>query len=400
MKKSTIITFLICVLILSVAAAVVYMIFSTEPTAQSESATKQMAMLVSVDTAKAGDFTPEFIATGTVQPEEEVQLNALVSGQIVEKSPQYIPGGVVRKGEVLLKIDPSDYENQLALRNSEVLQAQSDLEVELGRQFIAEQDLALIGGDSLSDNQRSLVLREPQLDAVKARIKYAQAAYDQAMLDLKRTSITAPFDAQVITQNVTQGSRVGVADDLGRLVGIDHYWVNISLPVEKLKWLTFPTRGNARGNEVTIRNTTSWAGNESRTGYLFRQVGILDDQTRLASVLVRVSDPLARWRQNRELPRMLIGEFVEARIEGTPIQDVVRLDRDYLRNNQTVWVMENDTLSIRQPDILLIDADYAYISRGLSDGELVVTTNISTVTSGIPLRTESDSSTVTPQPVQ
>src|SRR5690606_40472351 len=49
----------------------------------------------------------------------------------------FIPGGLVRKGDLLLKIDPSDYQIQLELRKSELLQAQSDLMVEQGRQYIA-----------------------------------------------------------------------------------------------------------------------------------------------------------------------------------------------------------------------------------------------------------------------
>src|SRR5690606_41515696 len=96
----------------------------------------------------------------------------------------------------------------------ELIQAQSDLMVEQGRQYIAEQDLALVGGDSLSEDQKSLVLRKPQLEAIKAQISFAQASYDQARLNLDRTLITAPFDAQVITQEVNIGSRVGGSDDL------------------------------------------------------------------------------------------------------------------------------------------------------------------------------------------
>lgn len=380
-------------IILVIAALAVYFIFSTEPTAQSEGATKKTAMLVSVDTVYHGDFIPEFIATGTVEAEEEVRLNSMVSGQVIERKSNFAPGGLVQKGEILLKIDPADFQNQMELRRSELLQAQSDLEVELGRQHIAEQDLALVGEDSLSENQRSLVLRKPQLDAVRAQVKFAEASYDQAQLNLERTVITAPFDAQVLSQNVTVGSRVGVTDNLGRLVGVDHYWVNITLPVDKLKWLSIPGNRNTRGAAVDIRNTSSWPEGEVRSGYLYRQVGALDPRTRLARVLIRIPDPLSQYQSHQGLPRLLIGEFVEARIKGETIKDVVRLDRDYLRNNQTVWVMEGGELSIRKPAIIVMDADYAYVSEGLDDGDLVVTSNISTVTDGIPLRTEMDTIT-------
>jgi RND family efflux transporter MFP subunit len=351
---------IICGVISLLTTAVVYAIFSTEPTAKSEGATKISAMLVSVESVKKGNFTPNFIATGTVLPVEDINLSAQVGGQVIERSSEFAPGGLVKRGELLLKINPADYINQLELRKSELLQAETNLEIEMGRQNVAEQDLDLVGGNSLSEKQRALVLRQPQLDAVKAQIKSAKATENQAMLNLQRTSITAPFDAQVIAQNVTEGSLIGLNDNLGRLVGIDNYWVEVTLPVNKLKWLTFPVGKEEKGAEVEIQDKSAWGNDEYRTGYLYRQVGALDRQTRLARILINVPDPLGFKTENRELAKLIIGGFVEANIKGEVINDVIKLNRDYLRSNQTVWVMENKELSIRTVNIKLIDANYAY----------------------------------------
>ena len=87
----------------------------------------------------------------------------------------------------------------------------------------------------------------------------------------------------------------------------------------------------------------------------------------------------------------MIGTFVEARIQGEPIEDVIRISRDYVRTNQTVWVNDNGKLSIRDVEILLTDADHAYITEGLEDNEQVVTTNLSAVAEGLDLRTEETS---------
>ncbi|AWW32961.1 efflux transporter periplasmic adaptor subunit [Echinicola strongylocentroti] len=383
--------------ILASSALVVFLIFFTEPTAKSEGATKITAMLVSVEEVSSGTFVPEFITTGTVQAVDNISLSAQVSGEVIERMNEFIPGGLVRKGEVLLKINPADYHNQLALRKSELAQAETNLQIEMGRQNIAEQDLALISGDTLSDKEQSLVLRKPQLASIKAQIQSAKAAVDQATLNLQRTVIKAPFDAQVITQNVTLGSQIALGDDLGRLVGTEAYWVQITLPVRDLKWLNFPTGSEEIGDTVKIRNTSSWEPEEYRIGYLYRQIGALDPQTRLARIILRVPDPLG-YKSSNYKPQLLIDEFVEVDINGKPIEGVVRLNRDYLRSNETVWVMENEKLSIRHVQIKLMDAHYAYISQGLKDGEKVVTTNISTVTDGVPLRVEQDTTTNTKAP--
>ncbi len=384
---------IICGSILLIAVVVIAVIFLTEPTAQSEGATRESAMLVSVESVNRGDFQPVITATGTVRPVEDVTLSPLVSGQVINRASGFVPGGFVKKGEILLKIDPSDYRNALELRKSELLQAKTDLEMEMGRQQIAEQDLQLVGGDSLSSDQRQLVLRKPQLNAVKAQISSAQAAVDQAQLNLSRTIIRAPFDAHVISQNVTIGSQVAPGDNLGRLVGTDTYWVNVTIPVGKLKWLSFPKDREDRGATVKLKSNSAWGEDEFRIGYLDQQIGALDDQTRLARVLIEVPDPLGHLNGNDSIPKMIIGGFVEAHIQANEVQNVIQLDRDYVRNNETVWVMENGKLQIRDVEILLTDSKYAYIREGLSDNDKVVTTNLSTVTNGVRLRTEEDSVT-------
>ena len=372
------------------------LIFFTEPEAQSEGATIETAILVDVVTTEKGTYAPTIVATGTVQPVEDVILSPLVPGQIVRRDPAFIPGGFVQKGEVLLQIDPSDYRNTLELRKSELLQSETALATEMGRQQIAEQDLELINNDSLfgdnplSDNETQLVLRQPQLNAVKANIEAARASMNQAQLNLDRTTIRAPFDAHILSQNVTVGSQVSQGDDLGRIVGTDSYWVLATVPVSRLQWLKFPESEEEKGSMVRIENPSAWPSGAHREGYLDRQIGALDNQTRLARVLVRVDDPLATSDELQGAPKLMIGTFVEVNIQADSIPNVVRLDRDLVRSNQTAWVMKDNLLEIRELDIILTDNQHAYIKSGLEDGDKVVSTNLSTVTNGVELRTRSE----------
>ena len=226
----------ICIGILVVGMAITALIFLTEPEAQSEGATVETAMLVDVVAVEKGTFNPVIVATGTVNPVEDVNLSPLVSGQIIRRDPAFTPGGFVKKNEVLLQIDPADYRNALAMRKSEFMQSQTTLDTEMGRQQIAEQDLQLItddslfGDDPLSEDERQLVLRKPQLNAVKASIGGAKASMEQAQLNLNRTTIRAPFDAHILSQNVTEGSQVAQGDVLGRIVGTQFYWITATLP--------------------------------------------------------------------------------------------------------------------------------------------------------------------------
>ncbi|MDX1381564.1 MAG: efflux RND transporter periplasmic adaptor subunit [Xanthomonadales bacterium] len=367
------------------AAGALWLIFGTVPEVEREAAVRQTAMLVEVTRAEAGDFHPVIEAMGTVTPSREVMLSPRVGGEVVELAAEFVPGGFVRRGEVLLRIEDADYRNVVAQRESELEQAITELEIEHGRQDIAERDYRELQRE-LEPDKKALVLREPQLRSAEARVQAARTAVEQARLDLERTAVRAPFDAQVLARQVNLGSQVSTGDVLGRLVGIDTYWVETTVPLDKLRWLHFPDGPGDAGSPVTIRHRTAWGADQAREGRLFRLIGELEGDTRLARVLVEVEDPLARDTETRGAPGLIIGTFVECRIHGREIEDAVRLPRGHVRKGDTIWIMDGDQLAIRNVEIVFQDAEYAYIREGLSDRDAVVTTSLATVREGVKLR--------------
>jgi len=378
-------TLLLSFVILLIGAALTILIFNTEPTASQSGASVETAMLVDVVDVERGNFTPVIRATGTVEPSQDIMLSPRVEGEITELSENFTPGGYVKKGEVLLQIDPSDYRNALLQRRSELRSAEANLAIEMGQQNVAQQDYELLD-DSLAAESKALVLREPQLNSARAMVESAEAAVQQAQLNLERTTIRAPFDAYILSRTVNVGSQVSPGEQIGRLVGLDTYWISAMIPLASLRWIDVPNNGET-GSEVSIRNRTSWEPGEQRTGRIFRLVGALENQTRMASLLISVDDPLSYRPENSDKPRLMIGSFVESNIRANELENVVRLSRDYVRQNDTVWVMEEGRLQINDLNVLFRDANYAYIIEGLEHGDHVVTTTLSTVVEGSPLRT-------------
>lgn len=391
-------TLLICGAIALAGGGLIAAIFSTEPEATRESATRRSAMLVELTSGQAGTFRPTIVAMGRVRPAQEVVLRPRVAGEVVARADAFVPGGFVDAGETLLRIERDDYENRLQQRRSELRQALADLEIEMGRQDVARREYELLG-ESISGGNEDLVLRKPQLDVAKARIASARAAVGQAELDLERTTIRAPFDAHVLSRDVDVGSQVEPGDALARLVGVETYWVETTVPVSKLRWLSFPeldgeldggddgdgSHAPTKGSEVRIRDRNAWGEDTWRTGRLYKLVAELDDQTRMARVLVAVDDPLA-LDSDAGTPRLMIGSYVEGRIQGRPIEDVVRLDRDYVRKNDTVWVMQDGRLDVRSLRIAFRDEEHVYVREGLDEDDRIVTTDLATVDDGAPLR--------------
>jgi len=382
-------TLVICAAILLLAAATVTGLFLTEPEAQRSSASKRTAMLVEVARAERGTFRPTIVAMGTVRPEQEIVLSARVSGEIVSLSESFTPGGFVDEGEVLLQIDPTDYQASLLQAQSELRQASAELELELGRQELARQDYEDLKG-SISSEYETLVLRQPQLDTARARVEAAQAAVRRAELDLERTRLRAPFAAHILSRDANVGSQVAPGEPLGRLVGIRSYWVEAAVPVSNVGLIEFPDENGAPGSAAQVRNRAAWPEGSFREARVHRLIGALEDQTRLARILLTVQDPLAHEPGAGKLPLLMVGSYVETRIEGRPIEDVVRMDRDYLRQNDTAWVYEDGALVIRELGIVFRDQDYVYIRGGLDEQDDIVTNDLATVIEGAPLRLAGD----------
>lgn len=382
---------IVVVLALLVGAVLVsYWIKQSEPTAEREAATRRTSALVETIAVDTGSYRPSVEALGAVQAARDIVLSPRVSGQIISVSDTFTLGGRVRAGDELLRLDPSDYEQALIMRESELLQVQAELDIEEGQQRVARREFELLGKD-IDEANRSLVLRVPQIESLRAKLKSAQANVERARIDLDRTIVRAPFSGQILRRSAELGSQVSVGDELARLVGTDSFWVVTTIPLSKLRWIEFADEHGA-GAEAVIRHASAWTPDEQRVGRVTRLIGEVDQETRLARVIVDVPRPLG----GDDEPALILGSIVQVEIEAAAINNVVRLDRAFLRQGDTVWIMEDEKLRIRKVSVLFSDAEHAYISDGLLKGDRVVTTSLATVVDGLDIRDiSSDSKTDT-----
>jgi multidrug efflux pump subunit AcrA (membrane-fusion protein) len=221
-------------------------------------------------------------------------------------------------------------------------------------------------------------------------VKSAEANLNQSLLELERTSVRAPFDAQILSRTVNIGSEITTNTELARLAGVREYWVVLSVPVARLGRISFP--GDQQpGSEVILRHRTAWPEGAFRKGVVLRLIGTVDGQTRLARVLVSVADPLA-LEEETSGPRMLIGTILQAAIKGQALENVFRIGRDFLREGDRVWLNRKGKLEIVEVTVVDKDRQFAYISDGMEEGDLLVKNNLATVAPGIDLRIQSEES--------
>lgn len=335
-----------------------------------------IAPLVETVAVAAGDETVVIRALGTVVPARQTQIRAEVAGVVREIAPGFLPGATVAGASPLLRLVDDDFRLSVAGREADLENVRAALELEQGYQEVARHEWDLLAMTGKAGESPDLALRKPQLAQARAKVRQSEAALEQARLDLKRTTISAPFTALVLDKHVEVGSRVSITDTLATLVDTREYWVEATVAVDRLPWITLPSK-DVQGSKVRIHTQASGA---EREGRILRLRGDLEEQGRLARMQISLPAPLDA------LPApILLGEYVRLDIEGRQLESVIRLPRSALRENDTVWTVHNATLAIRQAEIAWRDTDWVLISGGLDSGDIVVTSDLSTPIDGMPV---------------
>ena len=345
------------------------------------------AKLVQVIPVQTADCTTTVTGDGIVMPAQQVVLRPQVTGQLVAISDDVVPGGIVQAGQKLMAVDHRDYEILVRQRQYDVAKALKDLKVEQGNQAIAQQEYELLG-ETISEEDRELVLREPQLASAEAAEESAKAALQKAQLDLTRCDVNAPFNAIIQERHVDLGATVSANTNLVTLIGTDQAWIEVKVWIDKLQWLTIPRQNGDPGSSVKIYNALAWGADRFRTGRVVCLIGELETQGRLARVLVAVDDPFCLKPENRDLPQLLMGSYVSAEIQGKTLTSVFPMKWSHLRGeNNKVWIMDDENkLEIRPVRVIFREGEQVYVAEGLAENDNLVVTDIAAPVEGMPLR--------------
>jgi hypothetical protein len=117
----------------------------------------------------------------------------------------------------------------------------------------------------------------------------------------------------------------------------------------------------------------------------------VDPSSRMVNVVVEVRDPFDRAGTT---PPLMPGTFVDVRVFGRTVTDLMPVPRHAIHEGNLVWVAEDGVLRIRQVEVARSDREVAYISAGLADGDRVVVTALDAVTDGMKIRTADTDDTV------
>ena len=351
-----------------------FAMIQTRPEAPKE-AVPRPALLVSVATARRAPVEFVVRSRGLVSPRTQTTLVSEVSGQISAVSPAFVSGGFFARGDVLIRIDPRNYETLVKRARAEAARARTAVATENALAGYAFEDWERLRELNAAAGPASeLTLRKPQLQQALAELESREAELEKVEEDLRRTVIRAPYDGMVREKLADVGQYVNVGAQLARTFAVD--LAEVRLPVTQ-KDLRFLDLGKLdAGGELPVMLSASIGDQQfDWAARVVRSEGVFDASSRVLYVVAQVDDPYDLADSGRAPLRM--GTFVTAAISGLPGGELVAVPRHALSRGTTLWVVDsNSTIQPRSVGVVRTDEDLAYLDRGVADGEIYVTTPI------------------------
>jgi RND family efflux transporter MFP subunit len=363
---------------------VITVVLIRNPTRVSESAPEIIPISVRVAEVQSESVQLFIESQGKAQAARQASLSSNVQGPVAWVSPSLEAGAYVKAGEPLLRLELADFETAVTRSRASYEQASAEA-------AFATADLARItelAAKRLA-SESELQNAERAATVATARLADAEATLKQSELDAERSILRAPFNAVVASRDVELGQFVNRAQSVAVLFDADSVDVRVPLAIRQLGYLDVPMgfRGefdSAQAPQVEL--TGSYGGKQYRwEGKLLRTEATIDPNSNTVQSIIRIEQPSAdRGGESIPLP---IGLFVEARIAGKLVEDIISLPRSVIRNNSQVLVVDAENkMYYRDVDIYRLEQDRVLISGGLLPGEKICTSPIQAVVDGMSVR--------------
>ena len=371
---------LIPAIILIVTVLAFNFILANPPEAQRGGAPKAAKIVVQTLQLEPVHYQVQVESYGVVKPRTQSILVAQVSGQIINIAPQFREGGFFEQGEVLAQIDDRDHLADVKTAQANVLTAQQTLLEEEARAQQAVTDWQRLGNGQQASN---LVLRKPQLEAAKAKVLSAQAAFEKAQLNLERTKVIAPYAGRVLSKSVDVGQVVSNSSQLAQIYATDRVEIRLPIKNKDLELIELPEQfRNAGlapiGSKVLFHSDL--VGEQNWQGNLVRTEGAIDTNAQQLYVVAQINDPYQATATNKY--PIKIGQYVKAQISGRELSDVLMIPNATIYQGSYVYVVEQGVLKRKDINIRWQNSQHSIIASGLEFGQQLVLTPLGQVSSG------------------
>lgn len=372
-------------IILAALIVLAVLIKLNPPSSERNAELKTRELAVEVVKLQVQIYQPVLQSYGRVKPRTESELVPQVAGKVVRISPNFRNGGFFEAGELLLEIDDRDYQASVNSARANLIESRQLLIQEQAQVKQAKDDWVRLGNQG---QPPTLVSRQPQLKAAKAKVLAAEAQLDTAQANLERTRIVAPYAGRMLEKKVDVGQVVNANSAIASIYAVDTVEVRLPLKNRDLAYIDLPESlrvNKDRQQPLPAVELISELGkSEHWQGNIVRTEGAIDAASQQLYVIAQIDDPYGEAARDRQ--PLKIGQYVRAEISGRRLKQALVIPNNAIYQGSYVYLVEQGTLRRRNIDIAWQNDNQALIKEGLKAGELLVLTPLGQVASGTVVR--------------
>lgn len=384
----------------------------------------QRLPVVEVELLKPQKYTVNLKASGIVRAGVQTNVVSQVSGTIESVTSTFLEGNYFNMGETLLKIDSSDYQNAMAIAESDVAGNRAALDqvneeekstkrslnlakknLKLGRAEVnrltslwkrklvarslvdAEEQKLNQLQQRLEDSQGNLNTYKSRKLAINAKIIAAQVRKRQEKLNITRATIKTPYQGRVLDKQVDIGQYVSTGTTLGTIYATDYVYVDLPLSLNRYELLGIPESFQNKKTKVEHLSEVEFNSPNSQLksiwkGQLVRTSAALNPDSRQITVIARIDKP---FEINRGITAPLrIGQYLEAKIKGKTFEGVYVLPPVAVRHNKEILLLDNGKIRIVPIELIWSTAGETIVKIGQDlSGKQLITTTLNQATDGM-----------------
>ena len=309
---------------------------------------------------------------GFIKPKSELNIISQLNARVEWVSKKMEEGSSFSQGDTLIKLDQRDYELALITAEANVLNAKVNLQRERAESDLANKEWGRVGDGSGS----ALALRKPQLAQAEANFEASKANLERAKRDMDRAIFIAPFDGRVRSRSADIGTTTFPGTPLGSIYATEKFEIQLPIADQDVKFTGLDFNGLQIPYEKQLEVSINLNGDIVK-GKIIRAEAEVDPKTRMLSVIASVGE------NNSEVGnQVLVGQYAQALITGTEINDVYVIPRNNIRN-QSLWVVNSNMELMNRPvGVLRYENKYALVNEGIEEGDRLLTSRLSSLING------------------
>jgi len=368
------------IFIIILGLAICSVLIFTKPIAKPE-AIKRISPIVQVKNLLPESIPMTILSQGTVIPSTESQIYPEITGRVIYVSSKLYEGSSFKKDDVLLKIDSKDYELLIKTAEANLAAAKTNYSIAKAESESAQDEWNKIGDGKATD----LTLKKPQLAQAKSAVEAAEADLERLKRNLEKTEIRAPYDGLVRKKNIDIGTVIAPGYLLASVYATDYIEVKLPIADKDLIFLDIPLDGSGidAENQPIVYFKGIFGGKEiTWEGTIVRLEAEIDPKNRMAILIGKVSSP---YDISKHETPLRVGQFVEAEIVGKRFENIYKINRDLIKNNNEIAIVNkvDTTIDFKTVNVIRYIDDIAFIDRGITPQTPICLTTLDVMYKGM-----------------